>query len=344
MTAAAKATVAGAGAVGLSCALALADAGFAVTVCDPAPPFAGASGVAGGMLAPVFEAILDAEAAPHFDLLLGARDLWPALEARSGVRVDRAGALAAGAAPWLQTLAAKMTRLGLHATEVPRRAAEALAPGLAADLQGFLLNREDWRLDPHGALLALRAAASAAGVEFRSAPVLARGEGDLLVLATGAAPGLETIAPEVARLSPIKGHILRARAAGVGGVTVRGEGAYVTPADAGLAVGATMEAGVADPTPDPTRAQPLLAKGASLFPALAHAPFELQAGVRAATPDGLPLVGFSQVPGVLLAAGARRNGWLLAPLVAKVAAALATGAEPGRHAARLDPARFLSSD
>jgi glycine oxidase len=291
----------------------------------------------------VFEAVLDAEAAPHFDLLMAARDLWPALEVRSGVRVDRAGALAAGGAPWLQSVAAKMTRLGLHVTEIPRRAAEALALGLAPDLQDFVLNREDWRLDPRGALHALRTAASAAGVAFRSAPVLARGEGDLLVLATGAAPGLETIAPEIARLSPIKGHILRLAAAGVGGVTVRGDGVYATPADGGLAVGATMEAGVADPTPDPAQAPPLLAQGASLFPALAHAPFELQAGVRAATPDGLPLVGFSQVPGVLLAAGARRNGWLLAPLAAKVVAALATGAEPGRHAARLDPARFLSS-
>ena len=36
--------------------------------------------------------------------------------------------------------------------------------------------------------------------------------------------------------------------------------------------------------------------------------FDLAAGVRAATPDGLPLVGFSRTPGVILAVGARRNG------------------------------------
>jgi glycine oxidase len=258
------------------------------------------------------------------------------------VRLDRAGALAAGRVAWLQAISAQMTRLGLHATDVPRRAAEALAPGLAPDLEGVLINREDWRLDPRGALQALRATASAAGVVFRSAPVQGRGEADLLVLATGAGSGLEAIAPETACLSPIKGHILRLSASGVGGVTVRGEGAYVTPADGALAVGATMEVGVADPTLDPAQGPPLLAKGAGLFPALAQAPFELQAGIRAATPDGLPLVGFSQAPGVLLAVGARRNGWLLAPLVARVVAALATGAEPGRHAARLDPARFVS--
>src|SRR5947209_5902657 len=78
----ATATVAGAGALGLSSAMALAEAGFAVTVCDPGPAFANASAVAGGMVAPSFEAVLDAAAAPHFDLLLAARNLWPDLEAR----------------------------------------------------------------------------------------------------------------------------------------------------------------------------------------------------------------------------------------------------------------------
>jgi glycine oxidase len=339
MAAAAKATVAGAGALGLSSALALADAGFAVTVCEPAP-LAGASAVAGGMLAPVFEAVLDAEAAPHFDLLLAARDLWPALEARGGVRLDRAGALAAGRAEWIHGLGLAITRLGLHATEIPRRAAEALAPGLAADLEGVLLNREDWRLDSRAALLALRAAASAAGVTFTDEPVRARGPADLLVLATGAASDLQELAPETAALSPIKGHIVRVARPDLTNVTVRGEGVYVTPADAELAIGATMEPGVADVRPDPTRAAPLLAKGAGLFPALGGAAHELSAGVRAATPDGLPLVGFSREPGVIVAAGARRNGWLLAPLVGRIVAALATGREPGRYASRLDPGRF----
>jgi glycine oxidase len=336
----AQATVAGAGALGLGCALALADAGFAVTVCDPGPPLGGASAVAGGMLAPVFEAVLDPHAAPHFDLLMAARDLWPALEARSGVVLDRTGAMAAGRADWLQTLRGAILRLGLHATELPRRAAEGLAPGLAPELEGALLTREDWRLDARAALQALRAAAAAAGVSFRNQAAGGRGEADLLVVATGAGLGLAQAVPELAVLSPIKGHIVHARAPGVGGVTVRGEGVYVTPADGGMAIGATMEAGVADPAPDPASAGPLVRKGAALFPALAGAPFELQAGVRAATPDGLPLVGFGGEPGVILAVGARRNGWLIAPLVARVVAALAAGRDPGRYADSLDPRRF----
>ncbi|MBJ7413414.1 MAG: D-amino-acid oxidase, partial [Phenylobacterium sp.] len=64
------------------------------------------------------------------------------------------------------------------------------------------------------------------------------------------------------------------------------------------------------------------------------------AGVRAATPDGLPMGGPGRAPGVMLAVGPRRNGWLLAPLVAQTIAACVTGRDPGSFAARLDPARF----
>jgi glycine oxidase len=56
----------------------------------------------------------------------------------------------------------------------------------------------------------------------------------------------------------------------------------------------------------------------------------------------LPLVGFSQSPGVLVAAGARRNGWLLAPLVGRMVAALACEADPGPYAGRLAPGRFAA--
>jgi glycine oxidase len=338
-----RVTVAGAGALGLSCALALADAGFEVTVCDPADPAdpaANASAVAGGMLAPVAEAVLDPEAKPHFGLLLWARNLWPALEARARVRLDRSGALVAGRAGWLEAVAGEMTRLGARPIPVPRGAAEGLAPGLARDVEGVLLGREDWRLDPQAALAALRAAAAEAGASFRRDVVRERGDADLLVLAVGAGPALATLAPELGRLTPIKGHILRVSGLARPAMTVRGEGIYVTPTDGALAVGATMEAGVADPQPDPAKAEPLAAAGAALFPAMSGAPQRLLAGVRAASPDGLPLVGFSRAPGVLLAAGARRNGWLLAPLVAQVVTALATGRDPGPYASRLDPARF----
>ncbi|HWU14145.1 MAG TPA: D-amino-acid oxidase, partial [Caulobacter sp.] len=48
----------------------------------------------------------------------------------------------------------------------------------------------------------------------------------------------------------------------------------------------------------------------------------------------------SAAPGVMLAVGARRNGWLLAPLVADLVAAYLKGDHPGPDAASLDARRF----
>src|SRR3569623_2202719 len=103
--------VAGAGALGLSVALELADAGCRVSVWDPtdAP---NASAGAAGMLAPVFEAALDPQAAGELGLLLAARDLWPDLAARAGVAIDRSGTAAVGSEAWLAEVEAALTRLG----------------------------------------------------------------------------------------------------------------------------------------------------------------------------------------------------------------------------------------
>lgn len=333
-----KVTIAGAGALGLTCALALADAGCAVTVCDPAEPAANASGVAAGMIAPVFEAVLDAAARPHFQVLLAARDLWPALAERSGVMLRRDGAMAVGEASWLENIAVGFLALGLHPAAIPANTAQALAPGLSDAWPAALLTREDWRVEAVQALTALRRAAEAAGVVFRQVEVTGRGDADVLVAATGA--GRTQLAPELSVLSPIKGHILRAEAPWADGVTVRGQGAYAAAGGGLMTVGATMEAGVADAAVDPAKVEPLRTVAARLFPGLAEAPFEAFAGVRAATPDGLPLVGFGAEPGVILAAGARRNGWLLAPLVAQVVRACVTGGDPGPYAAGFDPRRF----
>src|SRR4051812_34186681 len=109
--------VAGAGALGLSTALALADAGRPVTVCDPgATPQA--SAVAAGMLAPVFEAALDADSAADFDLLLAARDLWPGLATRAGIQLDRSGAAAVGPPAWLADVRARLAALGVPGADL----------------------------------------------------------------------------------------------------------------------------------------------------------------------------------------------------------------------------------
>lgn len=336
-------TVAGAGAIGLAISLTLARAGVKVTLHDPAPLGDNASGVAAGMLAPAFEAALDPVSAGHFRLLKAARDLWPAFAEQNGLALDRAGALAAGSEAEVEGWARRLEEAGAVVHRLSPVQARALSPGLAEEV-GAVFTPEDWRIEPRTTLAALAVKAREAGVRFVQAPATGEEATDLLVVATGASHALAVVAPELFMVTPIKGHILRAPALAGTGAVVRGEGVYVCAGAAGAIVGATMESGVADRAIDPAVVDRLRQRGAMLVPALAEAEVEAATGVRGATPDGLPLVGFSANPRAFLAVGARRNGWLLAPLVARMAAAYLAGEDPGPWRAQLDAQRFSRGD
>lgn len=102
-----------------------------------------------------------------------------------------------------------------------------------------------------------------------------------------------------------------------------------------------MQAGRGDRDIEPEAVAGLRAAASAIYPHLGRARAVAYAGVRAATPDGLPLVGFSGGPrGIMLAVGARRNGWLLAPAMADVAAARLRGVPAGAFGEAFDPARF----
>jgi glycine oxidase len=189
-------------------------------------------------------------------------------------------------------------------------------------------------------LAALRGAGQAAGVVFHARTASGFEGAEHLVIATGAGRDLDVLSPELNHLSPIKGQLVRVQTPVSPGLVLRTEGAYAAATPGGLVLGATMEAGRDDRRVEPAALQPLLEVGRRLFPAIAKASFVGEAGVRAATPDGLPLAGRGRHPGVLLAVGARRNGWLLAPLIAAIITACVTEGEAGPYAARLDPMRF----
>jgi glycine oxidase len=163
-----------------------------------------------------------------------------------------------------------------------------------------------------------------------------------VVIATGwAAPALAEplgLAPGLVR--PIKGHILRLVGEGTDQLerVTRAPGVYLVPRPDGLVVGATMQPDRADVTIEPEVVEALHQAAAAVFPALAGAKVaEARAGVRGASPDGLPLVGAAGAPGVHLALAPRRNGWLLAPLVARsVAASLLGEDDPAGGAFRPD--------
>ena len=340
--------VAGAGVFGSAVAVTLARAGASVIMIDPAPPADNASGVAAGMLAPAFEALLDGPMAGRFGMLKAARNRWPAfLEGDAGAP---AGLVRSGAA-WVDRPGAAPMR-GAHTVALATMGAHTEAYDGPWGPGAGVLTRDDWQIDTVATLdrlateLTQRGGLSVGGrvTGFDAGRLrLADGEilrTDRLVIATGADPS--RLAPELAALTPIKGQLLHfiGAGAGQGGPVIRCVGGYAAPGPQGLKVGATMEPGLTDRRSTPAAVDGLRGLAIALFPELAGAPFRHQAGIRAASPDGLPLVGPSAVPGVMLAVGARRNGWLLAPLVAAITAAYLAGDDPGPDARAFDPSRF----
>ncbi|MEO8813418.1 MAG: FAD-dependent oxidoreductase, partial [Caulobacteraceae bacterium] len=222
-----------------------------------------------------------------------------------------------------------------------------ISPGL-----GGVWTGEDWRLDPREALEALVAAGEAAGVRRisgsvegfeRGRAVLSDGEtvtADHLVIATGASESLAALAPELRHLTPVKGHILSMPGVAAPGPVVRYRAGYICPTARGVLIGSTMERGRRDRAVDPKIARKLLDAAAKVSSHVANGPLVARTGVRAATPDGLPLVGRSETDGVWLAVGTRRNGWLLAPLIADLLGQALAGGEPDRRAPLFAPGRF----
>lgn len=307
--------VVGAGVLGLCTAAELARRGHAVTVVDPG--VLNASTVAAGMIAPAMEAAIDDLSLEHAALLRRARDAWADFAEMTGVRLDR------GLAEWrggdVEGLVARLTALGF-AHDHDRDA-------------GRLTTREDWKVEPGQALTALgrgvrllngRATGlTRSGARWRVETTAGPVEADQVVLATGAAEAVAGLPEEATRLlaliAPIRGQIGLVSERLVEHV-VRGAGAYIAPMGEGSVIGATMEAGERSLKPDPERCAQMLA---AAWTVLGQTPrplrIEWRAGVRGATPDGLPMAG-AVGDGLHLALGPRRNGWLLGPLVAGVVA------------------------
>ena len=318
--------VIGGGALGLATAAELAARGRAVTVVDASGPSASAG--AAGMLAPAFETVLDPLSAGHGALLRRARDLWPDFAKQSGIKLYREGA------EWR----------GPDAEGVLER---LLAAGFAVErTEAGLFTPEDWRLEPKAALKALRKTRGVALVEDHAVRI----EGDRISLASGGAMTAEAVvlaggwlsAPEGAGplppIRPIKGQAVRIKGSSPKRV-LRGAGVYVAPTRKGAVVGATMQEGAGDLEVDPDVTATLMARALAIWPELASArEAEAYAGVRGASPDGLPYAGRLR-DGLFCALAPRRNGWLLAPMVARIVADALEGRGPDPISAAMDPGR-----
>jgi glycine oxidase len=120
---------------------------------------------------------------------------------------------------------------------------------------------------------------------------------------------------------------------------------YIVPRSSGrILVGATVEDAGFDKTVSESTIQDLRQAAAAYLPDLERAPVvESWAGLRPGTPDDLPILGPTEVPGMFVAGGHFRNGILLAPVTAKIMADLITGKQPAIDIGAFAMSRFSAA-
>jgi glycine oxidase len=151
---------------------------------------------------------------------------------------------------------------------------------------------------------------------------------DTVVLAAGAWSRQLADVP----VRPVKGQTVRLRLRGqpqpahVVRATVRGTPVYVVPrSDGRVVVGASSEEAGFDATPRAGAVYELLRDAQSVLPGLGEAEVEeLCTGLRPGSADNGPLLGPSDLPGLVLATGHYRNGILLTPITAEAIAEFIT--------------------
>ena len=257
--------------------------------------------------------------------------------------------------------------LGLETEDLNARACVALEPALAGvreTLAGGIYSPGDLSGDAHAFTMGLAQLCADAGVEFRfrtRVTRLARMGGritgamtdrgmvtaDRYVLAFGSYSPL-LLAPLGIRLPvyPAKGY----------SATVPVKGSNLAPRvsltddDRKIVMSRLGDrlriAGMADFNGYNTdvvgaRARAVLRAGLELFPdGLDADAAEFWAGLRPLTPDGVPIIGPTRYPNLILNTGHGTLGWTLACASGRIAADIATGAEPEIDVSDIGPDRF----
>jgi glycine oxidase len=334
--------IAGAGIIGLSLALELHLLGATVIVLDQSAPLSEASTAAAGMLAAA-----DPHNPPQLRSLANlSLSLYPAfldrLHVLSGIRVPfQTHATLQALPPEVSTTDDELT---------PAELAH-LVPALNPGHHRFIL-LDEHSLDPRQLATALLAAVHATTIDLQpnTAVLSTRSVNNTVKIqtptstvhakqfvdCTGAWASITSRLPHPL-VAPKKGQML-ALALSPSlplHIVVRTPRIYIVPRisgpDVGRAIiGATIEDAGFDKTVHPSDIAHLRSLAASLLSPLADAPqLEAWAGLRPATPDGLPLLGaLPTQPNHFIATGHYRDGILLAPATAHVMAQLLSGVSP----------------
>ncbi|WP_306422440.1 glycine oxidase ThiO [Methylobacterium cerastii] len=374
MPARADVAIVGGGLIGLSIAWRIAQSGRSVAVVERETIGSGASLAATGMLAPAAEHEPGSD--PLLPLALDSLRRWPGfrdeLEAAAGhdidYREDGTLVLAIGRdeVERLRFRYDLQRRSGVAAewvagTEVRRRE-PALRPSVTAGVFCPL----DHQVDPSRVMAALVQACRGASVALvENSPVVAleRTSGrvtglrtangvlqaDTVILAAGAWSGEGGLLPQNLALPvrPLKGQSLALKTTAHTGTLshmVWTEQVHMAPkGDGRIVVGATVEDCGFRPGVTAGGLYALLEGARRVLPGIEEMEVEaVWSGFRPTSDDDAPILG-EIAPGLVVATGHHRNGYLLAPVTADAIAALVTTGAMPAVARDFSLARFTAS-
>lgn len=325
-------TVVGGGVIGLTCALAAADAGNRVRVLD-AGVGRRAAWVAAGMLGSLGEGHPGEEALLAVSATSARR--WPDLVARLGDPAIMAAAdslfvaATAADAEHLRTLAdfvwSRQPRAHDDLQPVTPKDLRGLEPALTSRLHGGFRAVGEGAVDNRALLARLQEAVIAAGgrIDEQHVEDLDALDGDQILVAAGL--GTRALVPDIG-LHAVKGEVLRLRATRwsvppprhVVRARMHGRAVYLVPRNDGIVVGATQYEPYEESSthPEAGGVADLLTDATDLMPGLrTYELVEAGAGLRPVSADGLPVIRRID-DRVLVATGHGRNGILLAPYTA----------------------------
>jgi D-amino-acid dehydrogenase len=258
-------------------------------------------------------------------------------------------------------LAGIAEQAGLEIERLDRDETLAKEPALKTEITGSVYFRQDARVDPEGLLRAMDAHVRALGVTLVDGSVRSiqkKGrtvvsvktddgliEADQLVIAAGSwTPKLTRGLGTKLILQPAKGYSVTIPSANNGGVDtemhmpclVTDQKISITPMPGGIRFSGTLGLQGYDLSVDERRAAPIR-RHAELYCGAEHvSPVQTWAGLRPASPDGLPYVGaLPDMDNVWVASGHGMLGVTMGPITGRLISDLMGGTSPA-----LDPAPF----
>jgi glycine oxidase len=362
--------IAGGGVIGGAIALELSRAGMRVGLFDRQQPGQEASWASAGILSPAPES-------PGMIAMVPLGKVSLSLYPEFVTRIEEISGKSTGFRPKgtleaffsndakekLSTIIALHHGLGLRAEPLRAEDARELEPALSEDVEAAVLRPDECSVDNRALTSAVLDAAQRSGAEIfsgngaraiwreghRCAGLILQNEkveAKWTIVAAGSfSAAIEGVA-NYAPVRPAKGQMASLR---IDDLEIQrvlwSENIYLVPRNDGrILAGATVEHVGFDKRTTAGGIQKILSAAIELVPGLANARIEeTWAGLRPDSPDHLPILGPTDVDGLLMATGHFRSGILLTPITARLIREWITEERVSVDWERFSPLRFQSA-